>query len=33
MTTVKPPGLIRAAIDHDQLRAIMRRHGRLRADA
>jgi D-aminopeptidase len=33
MTTVKPPGLICRAIDHGQLRTIMRRHGRLRADA
>jgi D-aminopeptidase len=32
MTTVKPSGLICRAIDHDQLRAIMRRHGRLRPD-
>jgi D-aminopeptidase len=30
MTTVKPPGLVCRAIDHDDLRAVMRRHGRLR---
>jgi len=33
MTTVKPAGLVCRAIDHDELRTIMRRHGRLRADA
>ncbi len=33
MTTVKPAGLVCRAIDHDELRTIMRRHGHLRADA
>ena len=33
MTTVKPPGRICRAIDHDALRAVMRRYGRLRSDA
>ena len=33
MTTVKPAGLICRAIDHDELRTIMNRHGRLRANA
>ena len=33
MTTVRPPGLVCRAIDHHELRAILRRHGRLRPDA
>ncbi len=32
MTTVKPAGKVCRAIDHDELRAIMRRHGRLRSE-
>jgi D-aminopeptidase len=33
MTTVKPPGLTCRAIDHEALRTIMRRYGRLRPGA
>jgi D-aminopeptidase len=33
MTTVRPRGLVCRAIDHDELRAILRRHGRLRREA
>ena len=33
MTTIKPRGLVCRAIDHDELRAILRRYGRLRPDA